>query len=90
MSILRQPLSYCNIYFQLELVILRRLSYIVDVPKKIVPPEVSKFFSEMGKKGGPAASKARWDGISEKKKKAAMRELVNKRWAKARTSKEQA
>lgn len=49
-----------------------------------IDPVVSEYFSGLGKKGGPAAAKARWKGVSKKAKSEAMRAVVAKRWKKVK------
>lgn len=49
-----------------------------------LPKEVSKYFSELGKKGGPAAAKARFDKLSAESRSETMRNVVRKRWDKTK------
>ncbi len=53
-----------------------------------IPNNVTEYFRAMGKKGGPAAAKVRWNGVGKKKRSAAMKALVALRWAKAKAAKE--
>ncbi len=68
-----------------SLAILTGGTYTLGVRRKKLPPEILKFFVEMGKRGGASGGHARAANMTKEERSEAARKAVQARWAKTKS-----